>query len=197
MIIWNKRPTHSPTPQELQPGGMSLVGFLERGQTIEQVMERDRKALEMLGYTTQEVAGLLAPVTEKAANGENFEYTAPNGKQFQVKVQTWMGTQECPWRDKVDWRKSSGAMDMHLTEKGEGGKPVHIAGLVRHLVEEHGFFEGGSYRVAPEKIVAMFGTEKIPGSLAKVGKLKFLNCSALPSKNRARKKFRPIKPRPI
>lgn len=110
----------------------------------------------------------MGPVTERAANGGNFEYTAPNGKQFDVKVQTWRGMQECPWSDEVDWRRSSGGMDMHLTEKGKGGEPVHIAGLVRHLVESHEFFEGGSYRVAPEKIVEMFGTERVPSSFEKV-----------------------------
>ncbi len=162
-----------PTSVDLQPGGMSAAGFLDRSQTLEQVLNRDRQALTLLGYTQQEVADLLGPVTERAANGGSFEYTAPNGKQYEVKVQTWRGAQECPWKDKVDWRKSSGAMDMHLTEKGKGEEPVHIAGLVRHLVETHGFFEGGSYRVAPEKIVEMFGTERIPGSFEKVRKLKF------------------------
>ena len=63
-------------------------------------------------------------------------------------------------------------MDMYLTEKGKGDEPVHIAGLIRHLVESHGFFEGGSYRVAPEKIVEMFGTERVPGSIEKVRELK-------------------------
>lgn len=162
-----------PTMQELQPGGMSMAGFLEKGQTLEQVLERDRKALELLGYTAQEAADLLGPVTERAASGGNFDYTAPNGKQYEVKAQTWRGTQECPFHDKVDWKRSSGAMDMYLTEKGKGGESVHIAGLVRHLVEAHGFFEGGSYRVTPEKIVEMFGSEKVPGSLAKAKELKF------------------------
>ena len=162
-----------PSSADLQPGGMSAAGFLDRGQTLEQVINRDNQALKLLGYTVQEVADLLGPVTERAANERNFEYAAPNGKQYEVKKQTWRGTQECPWEDKVDWRRSSGGMDMYLTEKGKGGEPVHIAGLVRHLVEGHGFFEGGSYRVAPEKIVEMFGTERISGSFEKVRELTF------------------------
>lgn len=164
--------TIEPSSADLLPGGMSGTGFLERGQTLEQVINRDKQALTLLGYTTQEVADLLGPVTERAANGGDFEYTAPNGKQFDVKVQTWRGMQECPWQDKVDWRRSSSGMDMHFTEKGKGGEPFHIAGLTRHLVESHGFFEGGSYRVAPEKIVEMFGTERIAGSLEKVRALR-------------------------
>ena len=167
-----EQPGYQPSVRELGPGKMSAAGFLKEGQTLEQVLKRDEQALQRLGYTAQEVADLLGPVTERAANGGNFEYTAPNGKQYDVRVQTWRGIQECPWRDKVDWRKSSGAMDMHLTEKGKGGEPVHIAGLIRHLVEKHGFFEGGSYRVAPEQIVEMFGEERVPGSLKQVRELK-------------------------
>lgn len=161
-----------PTSADLQPGGMSKDGFLDRGQTLEQVINRDRQALNMLGYTQQEVVNLLEPVTERAANEGNFEYTALNGKQYDVRVEKWRGWQECPWEDEVDWRKSHPGMDMHLTEKGKRGKSVRIAGLIRHLVESHGFFEGGSYRVAPENVVEMFGTERILGSFDKVRELK-------------------------
>ncbi|MBL7078643.1 hypothetical protein ISS42_03220 [Candidatus Shapirobacteria bacterium] len=168
----SEQSSYQPSDQELRSGKISMAGFLKEGQTLKQVLERDEQALRMLGYTAQEVADLLGPVTEGVANGGNFEYTAPNGKQYEVRVQTWLGSQRCPWRDKVDWRRSSGAMDMYFTEKGKGGEPVHIAGLVRHLVEKHGFFEGSSYRVAPETIVEMFGIEKIPGSLEKVKKIK-------------------------
>ncbi len=61
---------------------------------------------------------------------------------------------------------------MYLTEEG-GHESVHIAGLLRHLAGQHGFFEGGQYRIAPEKIVEMFGVEKVPESLNKVKKLVF------------------------
>ncbi|MBU0978476.1 MAG: hypothetical protein ABIJ03_00690 [Patescibacteria group bacterium] len=163
-----EQPTYRPTDQELKPGKMSAAGFLQEGQTLEQVLKMDEQALQILGYTAQEVADLLGPVTEMAANGGNFDYTAPNGKQYEVRTQTWRGSQQCPWKDAVDWRRSSGAMDMHVTEKGKGNEPVHIAGLLRHLIEKHGFFEGGSYRVAPEVIVELFGTERFPGSLEEV-----------------------------
>lgn len=170
------RGTIQPTLAVLQPGVMiepgSEEGFLDRGQTLEEVINRDRQALNMLGYTQQEVADLLGPVTEKAANERDFEYTAPNGKQYHVRVQKWRGGQECPWEDEVGLGKSRSDMDMHLTEKGKGEESVRIAGLIRHLVESHGFFEGGSYRVAPERVVEMFGTERIPGSFDKVRELK-------------------------
>ncbi len=64
-------------------------------------------------------------------------------------------------------------MDMYFIEKGKKGF-VRIAGLMRHLIESHGFFEGGSYRIiAPEKIIEMFGKERVPDSLEKARKLKF------------------------
>ncbi len=163
---------YQPSNQELYPSNMSAEGFLLEGQTLEQVLKRDKQALQVLGYTAKETADLLGPATEKAANGGDFEYTAPNGKQYDVVVEVYRGSQECPWRDKVDHKRSSGAMDMYFTEKINGGEPIRIAGLIRHLVEEHGFFEGGNYRVAPETIIQMFGQERVPGSLEKVKDLK-------------------------
>jgi len=118
---------YQPSDQELRPGKMSMAGFLKEGQTLEQVLKRDEQALQMLGYTAQEVANLLGPVTERAAMGGDFEHTAPNGKQYDVRVKTWRGTQGCSWRDKVDWRRSSGAMDMHLTEKGTERESLFIS----------------------------------------------------------------------
>lgn len=167
-----ERTPYNPSLQELRPGGVSEFGFLKKDQTLEQVLERDRHALEILGYSTQEIADLLGPITEQAVKGGDFEYIAPNGKQYEVRAITYRGSQECPWHDNPDWRRSSGSLNMYLTEKGlSEDKSVLIAGLLRHLIEKHQFFEGGHYRVAPEKIIEMFGNEKVPGSLEEVKKL--------------------------
>lgn len=163
---------YKPSLQELLPSGMSDLGFLEKDQTLEQVLERDKQALEILGYSAQEVADFLGPITEQAAKGGDFEYTAPNGKQYEVRAITYRGLQECPWHDNPDWRHSSGSLDMYVVEKGKNeDEPTRIAGLLRHLIEKHQFFEGGHYRISPETIVEMFGNERIPGSLEEVKKL--------------------------
>lgn len=43
-----------PTTADLQPGKMSAAGFLDRGQTLEQVINRDKQALTLLAlYSTR------------------------------------------------------------------------------------------------------------------------------------------------
>ena len=167
-----ERALYEPSLQELRPGGASEFGFLKKDQTLEQVLERDKHALEILGYSSQELADLLGPITEQAVKGDDFEYTAPNGKQYDVGAIVHRGSQECPWHDSADWKRSSGSLNMYLTEKGlSEDNSILIAGLLRHLIEKHEFFEGGHYRISPEMIVEMFGNERIPGSLEEVKKL--------------------------
>jgi len=163
-----QNPGFQPSDQELAPNKMSSVGFLKEGQTLEKVVKRDKEALDVLGYTTQEIANLLEPIIQKSGRGGKFEYTAPNGKTYLVEAKQWRGGQECPWHDHGE----HGSIDMYFTEKGKTEKPFHIPGLIKHLIEKHDFFEGGDYRVAPEKLVEMFGLEKTPGSIEKAKKLK-------------------------
>lgn len=196
--------TNQPTNADLQPGGMSHGGFLNKDQTLEQVINRDKRVLTFLGYTTQELADLLGPVTEMASkkgDGALFEYSAPvSNKSFLVSVSTYMGMQSCPWKDKVDWQRSNNSMDMFFREITEENletiqklkkmgygiwrdiesnpkEYIKIAGLMRHLIEAHDFFEGGLYRIAPETIVQMFGKEKVPNSFEKVRELGILKIS--------------------
>lgn len=157
-----------PSDKELGPKSISAAGFLKEGQTLEGVLKRDKEALDILGYTTQEIADLLGPILDKSGRGGKFEYTAPNGKTYVVEAKQWRGGQECPWHDQGE----HGSIDMYFTEKGKIEKPVHIPGLLKHLIEKHDFFEGGDYRVAPETLVEMFGREKTPGSIEKAKKLK-------------------------
>lgn len=177
MTIIEKRNTfqYVPSLRDLLPGGMSVGGFLAEGQTLDMVVQRDRRALKVLGYTHREVADLLGTLCEKAAL-ERFTYDAPNGKKFTVRVISYRGiyrgTQDCPWRDRVDWRRSPGSSDIYVREDGKD-EETEIPGLLRHLIEEHEFFEGGSRRIAPERIVELFGIERIPGSIEQAKQLTF------------------------
>jgi hypothetical protein len=165
---FEQHPGFSPSDQELGPNKISSAGFLKEGQTLEKVVKRDKEALDILGYTPQEVADLLGPIIEKSARSGKFEYVAPNGKIYIVESKQWRGFQQCPWKDHGE----HGSIDMYITEKERIEKPVHIPGLLKHLIEKHDFFEGGDYRVAPETIVEMFGQEKKPGSIEKAKNLK-------------------------
>jgi hypothetical protein len=148
------------TSEILTPTDASLVhqGFLLKGQTLEQVMKRDEETLKILGYTTQEVADLLGPVCERACQENSFEYSSPNEKLYQVEVERFRG-KPCPWGDRFNLKKYPSSVNIRLIETSKPEK-ILIAGLLRHLIEKHSFFEGGAYRVAPETLIEMFGEEK-------------------------------------
>jgi hypothetical protein len=151
------------TSETCIPSDASLVrqGFLLEGQTLEQISRRDEEALKILGYTAKEVADLIAPLCELCSlhSWKTFHYTASNGKEFNVRIERFRGIKLCPWDGRVDLKHSPSSVNLHITEIGKT-ETVMIAGLLRHLIDKHGFFEGGAYRVAPELIVEMFGKEK-------------------------------------
>jgi hypothetical protein len=154
------------TPATYIPTDASLIrqGFLLEGQTLEQILKRDKEALNILGYTQVEVADLFAPICELALTSDKkFDYYFKNKKIFEFKIDRHRG-QPCPWGCRFDLKKYPSSINFYATEIGKD-ETMRIPGLLRHLIEKHGFFEGGSYRVAPELIVEMFGIERIPGSI--------------------------------
>lgn len=146
-----------PDLSDLLPGGLSGGGFLKRGQTLNGVISRDKDALDLLGYSYQEIVDLIRPVCNLNYSGD---YTAPNGRTFAAQIRQYRGWQNCPWRDDGD--KINSSKDIFLKTEG---RSTLIPGLIWHLIAAHHFFEGGEYRVSPEQIVEMLGTERIPGSL--------------------------------
>jgi len=152
------------------PSDADLIrqGMLLDKQTFEQIYKRDQEALAILGYTNREIADFLAPLCElcNLHDWNVFHYTASNGKEFNVRVERFRGIKRCPWDGRVNLKHSPSSVNLHITEIGKT-ETVMIAGLLRHLIEKHGFFEGGAYRVAPETIVEMFGKERVPGSIEK------------------------------
>jgi len=145
-------------------------GFLKEGQTLKQVVKRDQEVLKILGYSTQEVADLLADICETNCQENNFVYTALNRKRYKVVIERSRGIKRCPWQDFVNLKKSPSFINFYINEVDKTER-IRIPGLLRHLIEKHGFFEGGLYRVAPETIVEMFGIERIPGSIELAKKL--------------------------
>lgn len=156
----------TPLLTELYPNGSSKEGFLSSDQSLNEVVKRDNQALTLLGYTTKEIAELLKPIIG-IADGYG-KYVAPNGKEYAVTTVGHMGFQNCPWRDVLMAPNSS--IDVYV--EGEMGR-IRIPGMLPHLITAHNFFEGGAYRLAPEKIVELFGVEKNHGSITKARKLTF------------------------
>lgn len=79
------------------------------------------------------------------------------GGRYEVETRSYIGFQECPWsprqhgdlcaRDTTDWRIRDTWRALEL----EG------PGLIRHLITEHGFFEGfeSPYRVDPRALAEL------------------------------------------
>ncbi|MFH0936988.1 MAG: hypothetical protein V1808_01705 [Candidatus Daviesbacteria bacterium] len=157
--------SYTPPLTDLLPSGSSNEGFLANGQTLDQVLKRDAEALNILGYTASEIADLLEPVTAISSH-HGTEYIAPNGKKYIVRAVQYRGWQDCPWEDiKIPPNSSK---DIYVKTASQ---EVRIPGMLPHLIRSHNFFEGGSYRVAPEDIVEMFGVEKTHGSIEKAKQL--------------------------
>jgi hypothetical protein len=163
----SSRSTNNFTPilKELYPGGSSQEGFLAEGQMLNAVIERDNKALALLGYTAKEVAKLLEPVINISGR-DLVKYVAPNEKEYAITVLEYRGWQDCPWRDAHIPQNSS--RDIYI--EGNVGT-IRIPGMLPHLIVAHNFFEGGSYRLSPEGIVELFGVEKNPGSIEETKRL--------------------------
>lgn len=174
----------SPEDQKrLYPGGLgSDEGFLLHGQELKKVIRRDKKALGLLGYTTDEITDeLLGPLIDATNEAEEkrrheFSYQAPNKIRYRVHFEISRGSPECPWCGNFweDKKRFSGCVEIFISPKGQvDPKPVLISDMLGHLIGHHGFFEGGRYRVAPEDLVEMFGVERIHGSIQEARKLHF------------------------
>ena len=156
-----------PSQKDLLPGGLSMGGFLTEGQTLNGVICRDNETLSILGYSKDELAGLLnQELNNIGTDSHPRNYTAPNGKTYSVRAISYRGWQDCPWQD-VPFAPGS-SVDYFF----DSNEQERIsAGMMPHLIKEHNFFEGGNYRIAPEDIVEMFGEEKIPGSIQSARRL--------------------------
>lgn len=161
-----KEAGENPSAKDLLPGGMSRIGFLSEGQTLDRVLSRDTKALAILGYSIDEVASLLDPVCN-LESPQGSDYVASNGKKYRVTTVAYRGWQNCPWKD-VNIPLNSGK-DIKI--RREDGGSITIPGMLPHLIREHKFFEGGDYRLAPEDIVEIFGTERGTDSIKKARQL--------------------------
>lgn len=162
-----------PKPQDPTDEDLIKGHFLAEGQTLDQVRARDEEALQILRCTNKELADLVRDVYRDWSNQQNNQYVhhALFQKDISVTVKVSRGLKPCPWKEnkRPDIKGNPSNADFYLTYNN---KTIIICGLLAHLIEEHGFYEGcAPYRVAPEEIVEFLGTEKIPGSLKRAQSL--------------------------
>lgn len=171
------------TPKTLlhfYPGGCSGAGFLGWGEKLEDVIRDDEEILKRLGYTH---ADILRKLEEIQTNERQFfeqdeifrkrnEKLALKGKEprwptkverpdFTLESQYFLGGQSCPFEECKHHQSIApgGCHNVRITNVRSGAK-IDMPGMIRHLIEEHHFFEGkgSSYRVDPERLVkVIFG----------------------------------------
>lgn len=162
------------TPPELQkklePNGYSSNGFLEKGQSLDAVIQRDKRALEILQYTNEEIIELLNQ--KLFSRKENFSFVTASGINVNVTRLSTLGEQYCPFDCKIDHVLEETNVQYNVKTPNMQ-RPKAIPGLIRHLIKDHSFFEGNTlYRVPPELVVELFGEERVPGSIEEAKKIK-------------------------
>ena len=162
----------------LYPGGSSQEGFLLPGQDYDFIIARDKKAMESMGVDLEYILLLLNHLFSevevariKQRSRREIKYKVPNEKKYYLDISPslFRGWQECPLCLDND------AYDSFILKDGRslrGGRNqlhfangVSISDLLPHLIQEHGFFQGGIYRTSPEDIVETLGQENIPGGI--------------------------------
>jgi hypothetical protein len=104
-----------------------------------------------LGVTAADIAGRLREIVGEAIRWSREDVRNQGGVtigQFHVRIQQWMGFQECPWHCEDEPRWAS----IDFTIKNlRSGETLEGPGLIVHLIDKHGFFEGreSPYRVDP------------------------------------------------
>lgn len=167
LILPEKTKLQNPTDADL-----IKKGFLAEGQTLEKVRARDEEALQILRCNNKELAEMVRYLYSdwSIKKSNQFSHHTPYGRDISVTAEVSRGLKPCPWEAKrPNLKENPSNVDFHLTYKN---RTIIICGLLAHLIEEHGFYEGcPPYRVAPEDIVEFLGTEKLPGSIERAKKL--------------------------
>jgi len=138
------------------------------------LLSRDAETLARFGVAYEEIADSLQEVLCAALAGPQmttksmvlriltlgrFPRREPGfvTPRFRVYVTFWLGLQECPWCESVEY----GNFDFEITNR-RIHESIRGPGLLIHLIRRHRFFEGieSPYRVDPEKLMRVL--EVIP-----------------------------------
>lgn len=148
--------------QRMQPGVLSLGGFLGKTENLEDIIRKDNQVLLELGVSHRELADRLSHLIEKALNLKNKRY---NSKKYNIKLSIYPGFQICPWSENIHHEQCNfgsgvkyGSIDWIITNKLEG-ITVSGSGLLVHLIGDHNFFEGkqSPFRIDPLDLCTLLG----------------------------------------
>lgn len=145
------------TPSELarveawmRPGQASTLGFLSPEQSLMSLVEEDSATLARIGVTHERIANRLAFLMDRSSwtSSVRTRWCALLDR-FRVHRIHYAGYQRCAFSEGPrDCGRCSSEYEILNLATGES---FWATGLHPHLIGEHRFFEGGSYRLDPEQ----------------------------------------------
>lgn len=126
----------------------SETGFLKVGEKLKDVIDNDRKTLEILNITHKQITDRLRSIVVD----DNTESGI-----FDVSSKQYRGGQTCPFKnEKLDddyhW-DLYGTQDITITNT-KTKKSITFSSLLPHMIEAHQFFEGTvPYRLDPMSVI--------------------------------------------
>lgn len=149
--------------QRMRPNQWSIAGFLTEQQSLHEVAVRDLKTLQERSITCDQIADKLEGLTYKWSRfSQPGHLPLAEGKYLIRKMQT-RGYQTCPFtfsdKEHDDCGDRQGSADYCVTNI-ETEEEFRFASLMPHMIRGHHFFQGGTYRVDPEKAIAFFGLKE-------------------------------------
>jgi hypothetical protein len=145
----------------MRPGAWSHGGFLGSDESLADVLLADARAVERLGVTVGDIAGVLERLI--VAADEAPRRHARVAGHFDVRISVVKGFQMCPWTEdphggqcragggvryaSLDWRIRNLRAD----------RAMQGPGLAVHLIRDHAFFEGpqSPYRLDPGELALL------------------------------------------
>ncbi len=142
------------TPQEksverrMRPGIMTLTGFLGNDtRLLHEIIEEDRKILNILDITTHQIADRLQYFTDQAL--DSYEGPIIIDEIYQVEYISYRGKVPCPFPHPGMYPKGTVTLKNLRCNKSICWTPLNI-----HLIREHYFFEGkgAEHRIEPSEV---------------------------------------------
>jgi hypothetical protein len=155
-------------------------GFLNDTESLYDVCKQDDEYVKnILGEDGHNI--IARALISIICNSPKFKEDYPemfcdiDTSKYEVKKETWLGTQYCPFVDESTWKCGNsrlpqfGGTDFEITNK-KTGEVLKVSLLHVHLIYYHHFYEGNvEYRLSPESIINFFG---LVGEKQEVGKIK-------------------------
>ena len=157
--------------KRMQPGKWSQVGFLDPGQNLAEICQKDAETLKARGISHEQIADRLEAVIMKA----NFLFQQHRKIKHPVAViedkigipkdeyVSTLGHQECPFTKDLKNRNTicgKGSSMITLINLVSKKRLENITELHPHLIKDHHFFEGKHpYRLDPALAIEVLGIE--------------------------------------